>query len=258
MSMKRREDPSMLTGGAKYVADLDVPGMLDVAFVRSEVAHATISNIDVEAALAVPGVVAVFTAADLVGVQPLADFLPEGSIKTPRFPLAADRVRYVGEPIVAVVAENRYVAEDAAELVVVDYNELPAVTSIADATAEGAQRVHDHVPGNTWFTQSRSFGPVEQSFARATKIYSKSLHIQAIRRVATSRRSSRFDRAVASFLDDFKDAASKTDVSIAFEEISQALDDSDEGDLVRSDLARLRRQHQLEVTPQSPVENFAE
>jgi len=158
MSMKRREDPSMLTGGAKYVADLDVPGMLDVAFVRSEVAHATISNIDVEAALAVPGVVAVFTAADLVGVQPLADFLPEGSIKTPRFPLAADRVRYVGEPIVAVVAENRYVAEDAAELVVVDYNELPAVTSIADATAEGAQRVHDHVPGNTWFTQSRSFG----------------------------------------------------------------------------------------------------
>lgn len=81
---------------------------------------------------------------------------------------------------------------------------------------------------------------------------------EAIRRVATSRRSSRFNRAVASFLDDFKDAASKTDVSIAFEEISHALDDSDEGDLVRSDLARLRRQHQLEVTPQSPVEDFAD
>jgi len=178
VSMKRREDPSMLRGGAKYVADLDVPGTLDVAFVRSEVAHATIRNIDVDSALAVPGVVAVYTAADLDSVQPLVDFLPEGSIKTPRLPLATDRVRYVGEPIVAVVAENRYIAEDAAQLVVVDYDELPAVTSIADATANGATLVQDHVPSNTWFTQLRTFGPVEQSFARAAKSYSKTLHIQ--------------------------------------------------------------------------------
>ena len=136
----RREDPDLLTGAARFVADMAPAGTLHVAFVRSTMAHARIGSVDSAEALGVAGVVGVFTAGDLdIAPQPL--FIrrpPERS----RLPLT-DKARYVGEPSAAVVAESPAAAADAAELVVVDYEPLPAVTDPFDALAPGAPVVFE-------------------------------------------------------------------------------------------------------------------
>ena len=120
----RREDPDLLTGAARYVGDMDPPGTVHVAFVRSVMAHARIASVDTEAARSAPGVLGVWTAADVpIAPQPLFIMLPP---ELARLPLA-DKARYVGDPIAAVVAESRAAAVDAAELVEVDYDPLPAV-----------------------------------------------------------------------------------------------------------------------------------
>lgn len=124
------------------MADLSLAGTVEIAVVRSISAHAEIAEIDVEAARSVPGVLAVVTAADLTDVRPFPDFFPYAK-PVRHFPLARSKVRYVGTPVAAVVAENRYLAEDAAELVRVEYRELPAVSSIRAALAEGAPRLFD-------------------------------------------------------------------------------------------------------------------
>ncbi|HZU76802.1 MAG TPA: xanthine dehydrogenase family protein molybdopterin-binding subunit, partial [Dehalococcoidia bacterium] len=126
----RKEDPRLLTGRGRYVADLKLPGMLHVAFVRSEHAHARIAGIEPAAALALPGVVAVVTAADIAGqIRPIQGEARYEGFRSPDWPiLAGDVVRYQGEPLAAVVAASRYLAEDAAEAVAVDYAPLPAVT----------------------------------------------------------------------------------------------------------------------------------
>ncbi len=127
----RTEDPRLLTRGGVYTDDLRIPeldGAARITFVRSPVAHARITGIDTRAALASPGVVAVLTAADLEG-------LPSGGQPTTEPLLAADRVRYVGEAVAVVVTEQGYQGEDAAELVSVDYEPLPAVVSFDDALA---------------------------------------------------------------------------------------------------------------------------
>src|SRR4026209_1774122 len=127
--VKRTEDPRLISGLAHYVDDIDLPGLLHIAFVRSIYAHARINSVNIEAARALDGVVAVFTGEDIkgsLGPVPCASQI-EG-LKVPYHPaLAINKVCYVGEPIAAVVATDRYVARDAAELVEIDYDPLDPV-----------------------------------------------------------------------------------------------------------------------------------
>jgi carbon-monoxide dehydrogenase large subunit len=143
-SVKRREDPRLLTGHGAYVDDVVVPGMLHAAFVRSHMARARIVSIDVEAARALPGVVAVLTAADLnpgAGtMQPT--MLLNDPANAPLRPLADTDVRFVGDAVALVVAENRYVAEDACDLVDLDLDPLPAVVDFETAAADTEHLVH--------------------------------------------------------------------------------------------------------------------
>lgn len=173
----RREDPALLRGAARYVGDLTLPGMVDIAFVRSPVAHAAITAIDTAAAADAPGVVAVLTAADLASLTPLTDLLEVESHKTPRPALATDRVRYVGEPVVAVVARSRYEAEDACELVEVAYDPLPPVVDVAAAALPDAPLLFDHVPHNTYFSTEAHFGDADAAFAGADHRFRKHLRI---------------------------------------------------------------------------------
>src|SRR5262245_29371937 len=152
----RKEDPTLLRGQGRYTDDINLPGQAWAVMVRSPIAHGTLKGIDATAALAMPGVLAILTHADLAagGFGPLtcAVNIPQrdGSpMKTPPRPsLATDRVRFVGEAVACVVAETRLQARDAAEAVTLDIDELPAVTRPADAVKEGAPQLHDSVPGN--------------------------------------------------------------------------------------------------------------
>ncbi len=154
-SIKRREDPSLVRGQRRYTDDIKLPGMLHAAIVRSPYAHARIRGIDTSAALASEGVHAVYTAQDVVasgipGVVPVGWLLPD--LVTPMHPiLAGETVRYVGDAVAVVVADDRYLARDAAELVDVDYEPLPAVADVAKAAAEGAPTVHAEAPDNIAF-----------------------------------------------------------------------------------------------------------
>ena len=141
----RVEDPALLTGRARFVDDIKLPGLLHAAFVRSPHAHARIVAIDTAAALAMPGVHAVLTADDMPGrlaTEPLPTPVPNPAITAMRtqHALARHEVCYVGEAIAVVIAENRYLAEDAAAAVAVDYEPLPAVSDCRDALAPGAPR----------------------------------------------------------------------------------------------------------------------
>ncbi|HEX9259566.1 MAG TPA: molybdopterin cofactor-binding domain-containing protein, partial [Acidimicrobiales bacterium] len=130
----RVEDPKLLRGQGTYIDGLKLDGAVWVTYVRSSVAHAVVTGIDVDEALEAPGVLAVFTAADLdLGTVPLDIFMLPSTM--PRSYLASDRVRFVGEPVAVVVTEERYQGEDAAERVVVDYDPLPVVVDPAEALA---------------------------------------------------------------------------------------------------------------------------
>ncbi len=153
--IRRNEDPRLLTGRALFVDDLDLAGMVHVAFVRSPYAHARLGAIDGSRARARPGVLAVVTAADL------GDYWRPGPLLVPpppspgcvfhartQVPLARGKVRHLGEPVALVVATSRYLAEDAAEDVDVDYDPLPAVLDLEAALAPGATLVHDDLGTN--------------------------------------------------------------------------------------------------------------
>jgi aerobic carbon-monoxide dehydrogenase large subunit len=130
----RTEDPRFLTTGGVYTDDMRLPGACHVSFVRSAVAHARIRSVDVSAALEAPGVIAAFTGADLAGLPPVPPPMPgmiNAQMNQPL--LATDTVRYVGEPVAVVVTESRYQGEDAADLVDVDYDVLPAVVDMTEA-----------------------------------------------------------------------------------------------------------------------------
>jgi carbon-monoxide dehydrogenase large subunit len=135
-AVRRVEDPDILLGRATYVDDLDIPGVLHLVFVRSTVAHAEIGSIDTADAAAMPGVVGVFTAADLDVPVPPGLMVVNPAFARP--PLAKEKVRFVGDMVAAVVAESRAAAVDAAEFVVVDYEPLPAVVDPEAATEPGA------------------------------------------------------------------------------------------------------------------------
>jgi len=142
-SVLRKEDPALLTGKGRYVDDVKLPGMLHAAFVRSTYAHALIKSIDKSAALALPGVVAVLTHADLpepMRSRRLPLYVPHPAIKQTFMPwaLAKDETCFAGEAIAIVVAESRYIAEDAAALVEVDYEVLPASIDPREAILAGA------------------------------------------------------------------------------------------------------------------------
>src|SRR5215831_19163200 len=140
-AVRRREDPRLITGHGDFVDDLRVPGCLHAAFLRSAHAHARIRGIDVSAAANAPGVLGVFTAADLgAAAAPLPIYAPHPALPVPCGirPLATDVVRFVGEPVVAVVADDVYRASDALELISVDYDPLPALVDVEAALAPEA------------------------------------------------------------------------------------------------------------------------
>jgi len=151
----RNEDARLLTGRARFVDDVQLPGMVHAAFVRSEYAHARIRAVDVSAARERPGVIAVYTAEDLgdylrpapllVPPPPIADLVFNART---HLPLAKDKVRYVGEPLAIVIAESRYVAEDAVGDVIVDLDPLDAAVDLEAALASSAPRVHDDLESN--------------------------------------------------------------------------------------------------------------
>jgi carbon-monoxide dehydrogenase large subunit len=152
---KRNEDPRLLTGRAVFLDDIQLPGMLHVAFLRSQHAHARLRSVDLAAARAMPGVVAALTAEDLGGYWKAGPLLvPPPPVEGMEFhqrtqvPLARGKVRHVGEPIAVVVAASRYLAEDALERIVVDYEPLPAVVDLEGALAAGAPLVHEDLPSN--------------------------------------------------------------------------------------------------------------
>jgi carbon-monoxide dehydrogenase large subunit len=143
----RLEDDRLLAGIGRYLADVRIPGVADATFVRSQLAHARIREVQLEHARKVEGVLAAVGAKDLTGVSPFPDFIAHAR-QVHAFPLFGDRVRYVGAPIAAVVGEDRYVAEDGAELVEVDYEDLPAVASVEAALAPDAVRLFEDWPDN--------------------------------------------------------------------------------------------------------------
>lgn len=163
--LPRFEDRRFLTGAGRYTADLDLPGQAHAVVVRSAHAHAQIAGVEVEAARHAPGVLAVYTSEDLraAGIGSLPSWTRTPPFKVlnvdgtemplaEQYPLAMERVRYVGEPVALVIAESAAAARDAAELVEVDWRPLPALTEVDAALAEGAPLLWPELSSN------RSFG----------------------------------------------------------------------------------------------------
>ena len=179
--IRRREDPRLITGTATYVDDIKMPGMYYAAILRSPHAAANIRSIDVKAALARKGVLTVFTGKDTehAGSVPCGAALP--GLRVPHHHLLAlDRVYFVGHPVAAVVATDRYIARDAAELIEVDYDVLPAVADPEKALAEGAPAVHPQWPDNTAFTFHQEGGEVDKAFAEADVIVKQRITSQRL------------------------------------------------------------------------------
>ena len=181
--VQRTEDPRFLTGRATYVSDLQPPGTLQIAFVRSHHAHAKIVRIDLEAARRAPGVHGIYTGADVA-----AELKPLGKPYNPKmFPpsvyhqckwpcLALDKVRYVGEAVVAVVAESRYLAEDAADLVEVEYEPLTPLTDAEQALEPGAPLIHEEFDSNAMLRLAGGGGDVEAAFRDAAVVVKERFH----------------------------------------------------------------------------------
>lgn len=165
----RKEDARLLTGRGQYLADLVVPGATHLVFVRSTHAHARIRRIDASAARAMPGVLAVVTGADIkdkIKSMPLPVVVPALPGRFPTFwPLAVGKVKFHGEPVAAVVAADKYLAEDAAEAVEIEYEPLPYVGSAAAAMAPDAPRVHEDWPDNEAFSMSMTGGATPEAIA---------------------------------------------------------------------------------------------
>src|SRR5262245_19726410 len=175
--IKRIEDVRLLRGAGRYLDDVNVPGQAHAVIVRSQHAHARLRAIDTKAALSAPGALAVFTGADVQGLGTMTMTLkrkrPDGSpmFARPHHGLTKDRVRYVGDPIALVVAETRAQAEDAADLVQIDYEPLPSVTATAEATRPGAAPVWDDCPDNiSNIFEAGDRAATEAAFARAHRV----------------------------------------------------------------------------------------
>ena len=178
-AIRRREDQRFITGTGRYTDDISFANQAYLYFFRSPYAHGTVSRVDVEAARKAPGVIAVFTAKELTAASvrdlpgaPLLPFAvggPRGPLQQP--PLVRDRVRYVGEPVAAVLAETLADAKNAAELIEFEIDELAAVVTPTDALREGAPTVHESVPGNRYGTLT--YGDRDATDA----IFAKAAHV---------------------------------------------------------------------------------
>ena len=181
--VRRKEDDTLVRGKGKYTDDFSLPGQAFAWMVRSSHAHGMIKGIDASAAKGMPGVLGVWTAADLASAnyKPFVCGLPlknrDGSplLQTNRMPLATDKVRFVGDPVAFVVAETVAAARDAAEAVEVDIEPLPAVTNAAEAAQPGAPQLYDHIPNNValdfHYGDSAKIDAAFASAAHVTKLY---------------------------------------------------------------------------------------
>ncbi|HTA71151.1 MAG TPA: xanthine dehydrogenase family protein molybdopterin-binding subunit [Bryobacteraceae bacterium] len=179
--IRRREDPRLITGTATYVDDIQMPGMHHACIVRSPHGAANIKSINIKPALELPGVAAVFTFKDTekVGPVPCGASLP--GLRVPHHHiLAKDRVYFVGHPVAVVVATDRYIARDAADLVEVDWEPLPAVTDVEKALAKGAAAVHPEWPDNTAFNYHQEHGEVDKVFAEAEVVVKERITSQRL------------------------------------------------------------------------------
>jgi aerobic carbon-monoxide dehydrogenase large subunit len=187
--VRRKEDPRLITGSATYVDDVRLPGMLHTAIVRSMYPHGEITGYDTETALAMPGVVAIYTGKDLHDL--FADIKTEAQSETtddttevtdkipvpPVVPLAEKRVRYIGQPVAVVVAESQAQAVDAAELVMVDIEPLDSVVDVFEAMQDGAPQLYDQVPNNIAVRHGgHRGGDVDAAFADAAHTISQRIH----------------------------------------------------------------------------------
>jgi len=176
----RLEDPALLSGRGRFVDDVKLPGVLHACFVRSPHAHAKLIGCDARAALVIPGVHAVLTANDLpepMRSTPLPMLLPNPAIAATltQHVLARDEVTYVGEPVAVVIADTRYIAEDAAAALIVQYDVLPSVSDCRAAAEENAPRAHGGLASNIAATFRLSYGEVEQSFGAAAHVFIEGL-----------------------------------------------------------------------------------
>lgn len=184
-SVTRKEDPRFLTGRGQYVSDINLANQTHAVIIYSTHAHAEIKSIDTAAAEGLPGVVAVLTGRDYAadGLGPVTpEMMPEDmggpkGYRTAHMPLAVDRVRFVGERVVVVIAETEAQAHDAADLVSIDYSELPVVVQAADAVADGAPQIYEEAANNTSFTlRMGNAEAAKQAFEQAHHIARVSIY----------------------------------------------------------------------------------
>jgi len=179
--VQRSEDPRFLRGRGTYVDDIDLPETLQAAVLRSPYAHARIVGIDASAARSLPGVYLVLTAADLGDVlEPSPLLVPHHALTQPRtqLPLALEEVRYVGEAVAFVVADSRYIAEDALELIDVEYEPLPVVHSLEIASTPGGPLVHEDVQGNAAAHLVQVVGNPDEVIASAPHVVRETLQME--------------------------------------------------------------------------------
>ena len=170
--IQRREDPKLITGHGNFIDDVNLVNMAHMSIVRSPHAHARIRSIDASAAQAAKGVVAVLVASDfkphIHAPLPVTNSFVADKKQVPdQFAIAEDEVIYAGEPVAVVVAEDRYLADDAAQLVVVDYEPLPAVMDLEKAMAPGSPLVKSDRPDNIGWDAAFPAGDIDAAFAEA-------------------------------------------------------------------------------------------
>jgi len=172
----------LVTGAGTYIGDLSPTGMVHAEFVRSQYAHARITNIDTSEALATPGVVAVFTGADVNDkINPLPGASHIEGANNPKRTILADRiVRFMGEAIAVVVADSEEIARDAAASVIVDYDALPLVVDLEESAKDGAPLVHESLGTNICFHQKITNGDVDAAFAKADRIVERRIVNQRV------------------------------------------------------------------------------
>lgn len=179
--VRRSEDAVLVTGRGQFVDDVRLPDVLHACFVRSRVAHGWLRTVDARAAAGLPGVRAVLTGADVAGIT-LSNARIPGLARTPQPVLARDRVRFVGEAVAMVIAEDRYLANDAAEFVDVEYEELPAILDPLDRPP-GVRAIFDGLDGDVVFADEATFGDPAGAFAdashRVTRTFRSSRHVAA-------------------------------------------------------------------------------
>ena len=171
--IKRREDPGLLMGTVTYVNDMKLPGMLYAAVLRSPYAHARILSVNTEAAKKVPGVHAVLSGSNAAEfLDPMPTFCAEPVVERA---IALEKVRYMGEAVAVVAAESRYIAEDALELIEIEWELLPTVSDPVAAMGPDAALVHENLPSNVVYDHTFVFGEVDEDFARADHIIKRRL-----------------------------------------------------------------------------------